>query len=120
VVYGDRPRLREVLENLVDNAVKFMGDQPHPYLEIGARREDVEVVVYVRDNGVGIEPNYQEKVFGLFEKLDAESEGSGVGLAIVRRIVEVHGGRIWVESEGSGQGSTFCFALPQGGESVNP
>ena len=114
LVYGDRQRLTEVLENLVDNALKFTGDQSEPLVEIGARQDGAETVIYVRDNGVGIEPCYQDKVFGLFEKLDADSEGSGIGLAIVRRIVEVHGGRIWVESEGAGQGSAFCFTLPEG------
>ena len=110
-VYGDRPRLREVLDNLVDNAIKFMGSQPHPQVEIGVRHDEKERVFYVRDNGMGIDPPYHEKVFGLFEKLDAETDGSGVGLAIVKRIVQVHGGRVWVESEGAGQGSTFCFTL---------
>ena len=112
VVYGDCIRLREVLENLVDNAVKFMGDQSEPCVEIGARRDGEETVFYVRDNGIGIEPRYHEKVFELFDKLEPQTEGTGVGLAIVKRIVEVHGGRIWVESEGTGQGSTFCFTLP--------
>jgi signal transduction histidine kinase len=66
----------------------------------------------LRDNGIGIEPQYHERVFGLFNKLDAETEGTGVGLALVKRIVQVHGGRIWVESEGPGKGATFCFTLP--------
>jgi len=114
VLYGDRPRLREVLQNLIENAVKWMGDQPRPCIEIGARQEDDETVCYVRDNGVGIDPRYHEKIFGLFEKLDASVEGTGVGLALVRRIVEVHGGRVWVESEGVGKGATFCFTLPPG------
>ncbi len=119
IVYGDRPRLREVLENLLDNAVKFMGDQPQPRVEIGVRRDDRETVFYVRDNGAGIDPRYHEKVFGLFEKLDPKTEGSGVGLAIVQRIVETHGGRIWVESEGAEQGTSFCFTLPDCREKAN-
>ncbi|MHC4402430.1 MAG: sensor histidine kinase [Planctomycetota bacterium] len=120
VVYGDRPRLVEVLQNLIDNAVKYMGDQPEPRVEIGARVDDEEVVCHVRDNGLGIKPVYHEKIFGLFEKLDARTEGSGVGLALVKRIVEVHGGRIWVESGGAGRGSTFFFALPRSSDSAEP
>lgn len=113
-VYGDRVRLREVLQNLVDNAVKFMGDQPHPHIEIGMlpQEANAEQVFYVRDNGVGIDSRYHDRVFGLFERLDQKTEGTGIGLTIVKRIVEVYGGRIWVESEGSGKGSTFCFTLP--------
>jgi PAS domain S-box-containing protein len=121
VVFGDRPRLLEVLQNLVDNAVKFMGEQPKPRIEIGVRQRGEradETVCYVRDNGVGIDPVYHEKVFGLFDQLDPHNDGTGVGLALVKRVVEVHGGRIWVESEGQGQGCTFCFALPRKGESV--
>ncbi len=71
-------------------------------------------VLFVRDNGAGIAPEYHEKVFGLFERLDpGASDGTGIGLALVKRIVEVHGGRVWVESEGIGHGSTFCFTLPR-------
>ena len=113
VVLGDRLRLWEVLQNLVDNAVNFMGDQPDARIEIGCRRDAEETVCYVRDNGMGIDSAYHEKVFDLFDQLGPESEGTGVGLAIVKRVVEVHGGRIWVESEGPGQGSTFCFTIPR-------
>jgi signal transduction histidine kinase len=95
----------------MDNAIKYMGAQPQPRVEIGLRRDEDERVFYVRDNGLGIEPRYHDKVFELFDKLDPRTEGSGVGLAIVKRIVEVHGGRVWVESAGQGQGSTFCFTL---------
>ena len=112
-VYGDRHRLTEVLQNLLDNASKFMGDRPHPHIEIGQRgREDGKAVFYVRDNGIGIEAEYLEHIFGLFNKLNSKAEGTGIGLALVRRIIEVHGGRIWVESE-AGAGSTFLFTLPQ-------
>jgi two-component system, chemotaxis family, sensor kinase Cph1 len=111
LVYGDRPRLREALQNLVDNAVKYMGDQPHPRVEIGVRSEATKTVIYVRDNGIGIDPGYHEKVFGLFTKLDQKREGIGLGLAIVKRIVEAHGGCVWIESDGLGQGSTFCLTL---------
>ncbi|MFQ5980480.1 MAG: PAS domain S-box protein [Candidatus Heimdallarchaeota archaeon] len=112
VVYGDQPRLREIYENLLDNAAKFMGNQPDPRVEIGVRRNGGEMILYVADNGIGIKPQYQRKVFDLFEKLDLDTMGTGVGLAIVKRIVEIHGGQIWVESEGIGHGTTFCFTIP--------
>jgi PAS domain S-box-containing protein len=119
-VYGDRQRLTEVLQNLLDNAAKYMGDQSDPRIEIGQRGEDAErgqPIFYIRDNGIGIAPEHHERIFGLFNKLDVGSEGTGIGLAIVKRIVEFHGGRIWVESESSpqgeaGKGSTFLFTLP--------
>ncbi len=117
-VYGDRTRLVEAVQNLVDNAVKFMGDQPQPRVAVGARQDGEQFVFYVSDNGMGIAPQYQDKVFGLFEKLDPNSEGTGIGLAIVKRIIETHGGKIWAESEGAGQGSTFCFTLPQSDKAI--
>jgi PAS domain S-box-containing protein len=111
-VYGDKPRLIEVLQNLIDNAAKYMGNQSSPHIEIGQRGEERDKpVFYVRDNGIGIAPEHHERVFGLFNKLDVKTEGTGVGLALVKRIIEVHGGHIWVES-GLGQGSTFFFTLP--------
>jgi signal transduction histidine kinase len=111
-VYGDAQRLLEVVQNLLDNAAKFMGDQIQPLIEIGQRgEEDGKPVLFIRDNGMGIAPEYHERVFGLFNKLDPNIEGTGVGLALVKRIVEFHGGRIWVESE-VGKGSTFLFTLP--------
>jgi len=112
-VYGDRARLREVFENLIDNAAKYTGGQSTPLIEIG-KRTAKETIFYVKDNGMGIESQYQTKIFGLFEKLDATSEGTGIGLALIKRIIETHGGRIWVESEGLGKGSTFCFTIPDG------
>ncbi len=117
VVFGDRLRLLEVLQNLIDNAVKYSGDQAKPRVEIGSRPDGNETVYYVRDNGIGIDARYHEKVFGLFDQLNPKVEGSGVGLSLVKRIVEVHGGRIWVESEGAGHGTTFCFTIPAKTES---
>jgi len=113
VVNCDHARLIEVMQNLIDNAAKFMGDQPEPHIEIGQHgEEDGKPIFYVRDNGIGISTEFHEKIFGLFNKLDPNMEGTGVGLALVRRIVEFHGGRIWVES-GSGEGATFFFTLPK-------
>lgn len=111
VVCGDRIRLFQVFQNLFENAVKFMGDQSQPRVEAGARRQQDETVVWVRDNGLGIAPEDEDKIFGLFHQLDRGSHGTGVGLALVQKIVEVHNGRIWVESQGLGQGSCFYFTL---------
>jgi len=111
IIHGDRQRLIEVLQNLIENAVKYMGDQANPQIEIGQQgNEDEKIIFFVRDNGIGIAPEYHERIFGLFNKLDAQSEGTGIGLALVKRIVEFHRGRIWVDSE-VGEGATFFFTL---------
>ncbi len=112
VVHVDRARLVQVIQNLVDNSAKFMGSQPNPVIEIGMFSNHGEETYFVRDNGIGIEEGFTERVFGLFEKLNAETEGTGIGLALVKRIIEFHGGRAWAESEGKGKGSTFFFTLP--------
>ncbi len=113
LLFGDRKRLLEVMQNLIENAVKFMGDQKEPRIDINALEREGELLCYVRDNGIGINPRYHEKIFDLFDRLDQNVEGTGIGLAIVKRILEVHEGRVWVESEGPGQGSTFYFSLPR-------
>ena len=110
-LYGDRQRLVQLFQNLVDNAVKFMGDQPAPRIEIGAESDGEGIVLFVRDNGKGIDPRHRSKLFGLFEKLDPNMPGSGMGLATVRSIVKMHGGKIHAQSEGLGKGSTFRFTL---------
>ena len=113
VVYGDRHRLLELVQNLIDNAAKYMGEQPKPVIEIGTCPcGGDKPTLFVRDNGIGISPEYHERIFGLFNKLDPKSDGTGVGLALVKRIVETHGGRVWVKSE-PGQGAKFLFTLPQ-------
>lgn len=115
-IYGDRQRLIEVLQNLIDNAAKYMGKQSAPLIEIGQHgEEDGRLIFFVKDNGMGISPQYHDRIFGLFDKLDPKSEGTGVGLALVKRILEVHGGRIWVESE-EGNGAAFYFTLAKNGE----
>ena len=114
IVHGDRQRLTEILQNLVENAAKYMGDQTNPLIEIGQQGEDAESgqpIFFVRDNGMGVAPEYHERIFGLFNKLDGQSEGTGIGLALVKRIIEVHGGRIWIESQ-LREGTTFFFTLP--------
>jgi signal transduction histidine kinase len=90
-----------------------MGDEPEPRVEIGVRTDGVEPVTFVRDNGVGIDPYELGNVFALFNKLDEDARGAGVGLAVVHQTITVHHGRIWVESEGRGKGCTFCFTLPR-------
>lgn len=90
----------------------FIGSQPEPRIEIIGRDDGDEQVFAVVDNGQGIEPRYHDKVFGLFDRLDPSIEGTGVGLTLAKRIIELHGGRIWIESEGRGSGCAFCFTLP--------
>jgi signal transduction histidine kinase len=104
------PRIVQALQNLIVNAVKFMGDQPHPIIHIGFEEIEGEHIFHVSDNGIGIAPEYHEHIFALFTKLDPTIEGTGLGLGMVKKIVEVHHGRIWVESE-PGKGSTFKFTL---------
>lgn len=114
-IYGDRTRLVEVMQNLIDNAVKFMGSQPAPQVRIGTVKDSQQSpVFFVQDNGIGIEPKYCDRIFGLFNKLDSSTQGSGVGLTLVKRIIEVHGGKVWVESQ-PGKGATFYFTIPQPG-----
>jgi signal transduction histidine kinase len=110
-VDGDPRQLRRVLQNLVGNAVKFRGQAP-PRIEISALSDSREWVISVRDNGIGIEREHATRIFGMFSRVDGRAEGLGIGLAVCRRIVEAHGGRIWVEPA-EGGGSAFRFTLPR-------
>jgi signal transduction histidine kinase len=103
------------MQNLISNAAKFMGEQPKPTIEIGTSGMDTDqkIIFYVRDNGMGIDPQYHERIFGLFNRLDPSINGTGIGLTLVKRIIEIHNGRIWVNSK-PGEGATFYFTLPQG------
>ena len=117
----DRRRLLEVLQNLIENAAKFtVADRP-ARISIGFRG-GADRAFFVRDNGAGLDPAYGERIFNIFEKLDPKAEGTGVGLSLVKRIVEAHGGHIWVESPGLGAGATFAFTLGPGcwGEPADP
>jgi signal transduction histidine kinase len=111
-VYVDKQRMVEVWLNLVENAVKFSNKNEKSKIKIGFLQEDTKFIFNIRDNGIGIDKKYLLTVFGLFNKLDNKTVGTGIGLALVKRIIEVHGGDIWVESEGAGKGTTFSFSLP--------
>jgi len=104
--------VEQVMRNLIGNAVKYLGDTPEPRIEIGSVRRDDVVECWVRDNGIGIDPAYHEKIFEMFQRLhDVPVEGTGIGLAIVKKVIEGAGGRVWVESA-LGQGATFRFTWP--------
>lgn len=110
-VVGDQSQLVQLFQNLLGNAIKYRGDEP-PQIHVSATIERDEWIFSVRDNGLGIEPKYHKQVFGIFKRLHGrERPGTGIGLAICQRIVERHGGRIWLESE-PGRGSTFYFSIP--------
>jgi len=114
LVYGEKKRLVQIMENLISNAVKYLGkENPSPRIEVGVRENDDQKVFFIRDNGIGIEERYFEKIFEVFQRLPAAKkigEGTGIGLAIVKRIIEHHGGRVWLESD-IGKGTTFFFTL---------
>ncbi|SPD76303.1 conserved hypothetical protein [uncultured Desulfobacterium sp.] len=114
LVYAEEKRLRQVMENLLSNAIKYIRkDNVTPVIEVGAMTMDREKVFFVRDNGIGIEKAYFEKIFQVFQRLAPAkkiAEGTGMGLTIVKRIIEHHGGRIWLESK-PGEGSTFFFTI---------
>lgn len=112
-VSGDESQLSQVLQNLISNSIKFRDKRPLT-IHLGAQRRETDWLLSVRDNGIGIDPKYQDRIFTMFQRLHAHDEypGTGIGLAVCRRIIERHGGKIWVESQ-NGAGATFCFALPE-------
>lgn len=112
MLIGDRPRLSRIWQNLIENAIKYGRNDSAPRIEIGVQQENGETVFFVKDDGIGIEPQYHSKIFGIFEKLNPKSPGAGMGLSMIQRIVEKCGGRVWAESEGSDKGSCFFFTLP--------
>ncbi|MDY6971490.1 MAG: ATP-binding protein [Thermodesulfobacteriota bacterium] len=113
-IYGERKRLLQIMENLLSNAIKYIGkENPAPRIKVGVQQQDGSCVFFIQDNGIGIDERHFEKIFQVFQRLpDAKKvgEGTGIGLAIVKRIIETHGGRIWLTSE-PGKGSAFFFTL---------
>jgi light-regulated signal transduction histidine kinase (bacteriophytochrome) len=111
-VLGDEMQMSQLFQSLIENAIKFHGMQ-RPRIHVGVRRLGERWLFYVQDNGIGIDPQYSDRLFALFQRLHSQEQypGRGVGLAISRRIVERHGGRIWVDSEPT-KGATFYFTLP--------
>lgn len=111
-VIADSSQLGQVFQNLIANAIKYHGDEP-PLVHVAAKRQGPTWLLTVRDNGIGIDPQFHQRIFVIFQRLHSTASypGTGIGLAICKKIVERHGGRIWLESE-LGQGATFCFTLP--------
>ncbi|MFZ0418770.1 MAG: PAS domain S-box protein [Candidatus Sulfotelmatobacter sp.] len=118
-VMGDRSQLVQLIQNLVGNALTYRGDKP-PHIHLSAERSGKEWVFSVRDNGIGIDTKHHEQIFEIFKRLHDQKDypGTGIGLAVCRRVVNRHGGRIWVQSE-PGLGSTFLFTIPEGTGQVN-
>ena len=121
IAYGPLPtlairevQLQQLFQNLIGNAIKYRSESEPPCIRINAQRENRFWKFSVRDNGIGIAPAFTQTVFGLFKRLhhDGDYSGTGIGLAICKRIVERRGGRIWVVSDGPGTGSTFFFTVP--------
>lgn len=112
LLHGDRMRIGQIWQNLLENAIKYMGEQSHPRIEMGVAEQQNNPVFFVRDNGMGVARKHQEQIFRLFSQINPETEGSGLGLALVKKIVDTCRGHIWVTSEGEGRGSCFYFTLP--------
>jgi light-regulated signal transduction histidine kinase (bacteriophytochrome) len=113
-IEGDKVQMGQVMTNLLNNAIKFRGKDP-PVIKVTAARSADRWTIAVSDNGIGIDPLYQVRIFEMFQRLNSRDkyEGTGIGLALVKKIIERHGGRVWVESE-EGKGATFFFTLPSG------
>jgi len=119
IVMGDRSQLVQLMQNLIGNGLTYRSDKP-PHIHISAKRNGKDWIFSVRDNGIGIDPKHYERIFEIFKRLHNQKDrpGTGIGLAVCRRVVNRHGGKIWVESK-LGHGSTFQFTIPEGTEQTN-
>ena len=112
VVVGSKQRIREVIINLIDNAIKFSKEKDNPRIVVGGYMENGFYICYVKDNGIGLKSEYLDKIFRLFEQINKDTEGHGVGLSISKKIMQTHGGDLWAESEGEVKGTSFFFSFP--------
>jgi light-regulated signal transduction histidine kinase (bacteriophytochrome) len=112
VVWGNQVQLVQVIQNVLANAIRYRKPGTTPDVHISAALHDAEWVFYISDKGIGISPEYHEQVFGLFRRLHRDATGTGIGLAICKKIIEKHAGRIWIEST-LGEGTTIVFTLPK-------
>ena len=116
VIFADRDQIISVFQNLIGNGIKFRREGVQPKIHVSAQKKGNEYIFSVSDNGIGLEEQYSDKIFEVFKRLHAigEYRGAGIGLAIVKRIIDRHRGRIWVKSK-LGKGSTFYFTIPKNG-----
>ena len=116
----DPARIKQVLQNLIENSLKFAASETRTRIEVGCRKEGKENIFFVKDNGQGIEADQESAIFEMFKQLEPGAGGTGMGLAVVKRIVESHGGRIWVDTTGKDDGACFCFTVSDGRRSPDP
>jgi chemotaxis family two-component system sensor kinase Cph1 len=113
-VLADESQMIRLFQNLIGNALKFHGAEP-PVIHVSCKDEKFDYIIHIKDNGIGIDKQYFNRLFIIFQRLHTRDQypGTGIGLAVCKRTVERHGGTIWVESEGAGKGSTFAFTIPK-------
>jgi len=116
MIYGNKDLIKELFHQLIDNSIKYTDKQENKLIKIGSKEKNNEYLIFINDNGIGIEPKNFDRIFNIFEKLDNNNKDPGIGLTIAKEIIDFHGGRIWVESDGLGKGCTFNFTIPKSQE----